>query len=152
MRHPLETAMVRGTKTVEKILFMGLRVNNLLASFSKWRSKYLRKTLFIRVISLIFVSLSIPIVWHKLNFFHISFIKILRVSSDRKLWLHFFQMLKDVRFLRTNPTYPQGLTKDYRMLDVIWMRQCIVDKLVPVYWFNVQICWNFTIWQSNLQV
>ena len=79
-----------------------------------------------------FASLSIPIFWRKLDFFHLRFNKILRVTPDWKPWLHFFKMFEKVRFFRTNPTNHQYLTKDYRPLGIIWMRQYIVPKLVSV--------------------
>ena len=87
-----------------------------------------------------FASLSIPIFWRKLDFFHLRFNKILRVPPDWKPWLYFFKMFEKVRFFRTNPTNPQCLTKDYRALGVIWIRRCIMEKLVSVCRFNIKVC------------
>ena len=46
-----------------------------------------------------FASLIIPIFWRKLDFFHLSFNKIISVSPDQKPWLHFLKMFKEIRFL-----------------------------------------------------
>ena len=73
-------------------------------------------------------------------------------------------MLKEEKFVKKNSTNPRYLAKDYRTLGVkqilltlsiwekvyrtlgvIWMRRRIVEKLVPVCRFNIEIYQKFTI-------
>ena len=50
------------------------------------------------------VSIGIPIFESILTFLQLSFNTILKVSPDRKPWLHFFKMFREVKFVKTNAT------------------------------------------------
>ena len=78
-----------------------------------------------------FVSFGIPT---EFNLTHFFFYYTFRVTPSIKPRSHFRSVLSKILRLGTYPTNPQTLTKYYRSLSVIWVREIIMKTLMRQRW------------------
>ena len=61
-------------------------------------------------------------------------------------------MFYNVFLIRVQPTNTQNLAKDYKSVDVVWMNREVIKILIAISRFYIQICNNFTVFNTNFKV
>ena len=57
-----------------------------------------------------------------------------------------------VFLIRAQPTNAQSLAKDYRSFGVVWMSRQVMEILMAISRFYIQICNNLTVFNTNFKV
>ena len=61
-------------------------------------------------------------------------------------------MFSKVFFIRAQPTNSQSLAKHYRSFGVVWMSRQVMEILMAVSRFYIQICNTITVLNTNFKV
>ena len=61
-------------------------------------------------------------------------------------------MLYKVFLTKAQPTNAQSLAKDYRSFGVAWMSREVMEILMAIRKFYIQICNNLTAFNTNFKV
>ena len=60
-------------------------------------------------------------------------------------------MFYKVFLIRAQPTNTQSLAKHYRSFGVVWMSRQVIEILMTISRFYIQICNNLTVFNSNFK-
>ena len=61
-------------------------------------------------------------------------------------------MFYKVFLIRAQPTNAQSLAKDYRSFGVVWMSRQVMEILMAISRFYIQICNNLIVFNTNFKV
>ena len=61
-------------------------------------------------------------------------------------------MFYKVFLIRAQPTNTQSLAKHYRSFGVVWMSRQVMEILMAISRFYIQICNNLTVFNTNFKV
>ena len=60
-------------------------------------------------------------------------------------------MFYKVFLLRAQPANAQSLAKDYRSFGVVWMSRQVMEILMAISRFYIQLCNNLTVYNTNFE-
>ena len=60
-------------------------------------------------------------------------------------------MFYKVFLLRAQPANAQSLAKDYRSFGVVWMSRQVMEILMAISRFYIQLCNNLTVFNTNFK-